>query len=62
MLKVIVELICTLENDKGFKLGEICKLTNDVFDRRNGFAYFNIDDFWQINKMELIEYKPIGKE
>lgn len=60
MLKVYLKLRATKDIDKtGWKKGDEVEMINDVFDKRNGFAYWSLHQDWEILKMEIIEFKGI---
>lgn len=59
MLKVYLKLRALKDLKSGWKKGEVFEMINDVFDKKNGVAYWNLDQDWEIIKMEIREFKPI---
>ena len=60
MIKVRLKLRATKDIKKtGWKEGDIMELENSIFDKKSGVAYWNLDEDWEILKMELLEYKEI---
>jgi len=60
MLKVYIKLRALKETKSGWKKGEYFEMVNDIFDKRNGFAFWQLDQEWEVVKMEIKEYKPIN--
>ena len=55
MLKVYMKLLATNDISRtDYKKGDIIEMTNEVFDKRCGIAYFPLDKDW-----EVIEYKVV---
>lgn len=59
MLKLYLKLRAN-KDINGYKEGHIIELVNDVFDRQNGIAYFNLDQAWEIITMQIKEFKGIN--
>lgn len=60
MLKVYLKLIAKNDIERtGWKKGEVYEMINDVFDQKNGIAYWSLHKDWEILKMEIKEYKEI---
>lgn len=59
MLKVYIKLRALEDMQSGHKKGEIYEMENDVFDKKNGMAFCQLSQKWEILKMEIIEYKKI---
>ena len=60
MLKVYLKLRATKDlPHEGWKKDEHCELISDVFDKKNGIAFWSLNKDWEIVKMEIKEYKPI---
>jgi len=43
----------------GWKEGDVMEMTNDVFDKNIGIAYWPLHKDWEIIKMEIKEFKEI---
>ena len=60
MLKVYLKLRATKDIEKtGWKKGDVMEMINDVFDKKNGVAYWSLHQDWEILKMEIREFKEI---
>jgi hypothetical protein len=59
MLKVYLKLMALKDLESGWKEGEVFEMINDVFDKKNGVAYWSLDKDWEIIKMEIREFKDI---
>jgi uncharacterized phage protein (TIGR01671 family) len=47
-IKFNILLKALKDTKSGYKKGETCKLTNEIFDRQNGIAFFEIGLEWEI--------------
>ena len=59
MLKVYIKMRALKDSKSGWKKGDVMEMINDVFDKKNGIAFWNLDQDWEIIKMEIREFKEI---
>ena len=56
-----VKLFLVADEDiphSGWKKGDRLEMTNDIFDKRYGIAYWQLDNNWTIESYELLENDP----
>lgn len=58
-LKIYLKLKATCDFDDSWKKGDECEITNYVFSKDNGIAFWPIDKGWEIIEMRILEYKEI---
>lgn len=62
MLKVYLKLRATKDiENTGWKKGEILEMISDVFDKKNGLAFWSLDQGWEILEMNIKGYKQINQ-
>jgi hypothetical protein len=45
----------------GWREGDYCEITTNVFDKKNGLGYYPLDKEWEVVKMEILGYEPINE-
>jgi len=59
MIKVILQLEAEKDIPRtNWKKGDKLELVNDIFDKKNGVAFWSLDLGWKINNIEVLECDP----
>lgn len=63
MLKLKVKIRCNGSNENyHWGKGQELILTNNIFNKENGFAFNELDKCWDIIEMEVLEYEKLVED